>query len=257
MGAVKWIGGVLGWAVGGVIGGIIGFAFGSLFDNAMSGQYAINSDQTDTKERSNYGRGQVGHPQTQAGDFGVSLLLLSAAVMKSDHQIVKSELDYVKVFLKRQFGQAKAENYILMLRELLKKEFNLQEVCSQIKMYMDLASRLQLMHYLFGLAQSDGNVHPDEIQTIRSIAGWLGISAVDLDSIQAMFVKNTESAYKILGVTPEVSDEEIKKAYKKMAVKYHPDKVSHLGEDVQKAANEKFKEVNNAYEHIKKERNLN
>jgi len=250
MGAVKWIGGVLGWAVGGVIGGIIGFAFGSLFDNAMSGQYAINSDQTDTKERSNYGRGQVGHPQTQAGDFGVSLLLLSAAVMKS-------ELDYVKVFLKRQFGQAKAENYILMLRELLKKEFNLQEVCSQIKMYMDLASRLQLMHYLFGLAQSDGNVHPDEIQTIRSIAGWLGISAVDLDSIQAMFVKNTESAYKILGVTPEVSDEEIKKAYKKMAVKYHPDKVSHLGEDVQKAANEKFKEVNNAYEHIKKERNLN
>ncbi|MDD2611838.1 MAG: DnaJ domain-containing protein, partial [Bacteroidales bacterium] len=140
---------------------------------------------------------------------------------------------------------------------LLKQDFDLREVCLQIKLYMDQASRLQLLHYLFGLAQSDQQVHQDEIRIIRSIATWLGISSVDYESIQAMFVKNTESAYKILEITPQVADDEIKKAYKKMAVKYHPDKVSHLGEDVQKAANEKFKKVNVAYEQIKKERGMN
>jgi len=257
MGAIKWVGGVLGWAVGGVMGGILGYAFGSLFENAMSGEYAINKNHSDTTERGFTGRSRMERPQTQAGDFGVSLLVLSAAVMKSDHQVVKSELDFVKDFFKKQFGQEKAGNYILMLRELLKQEYNLREVCLQIKLYMDHASRLQLMHFLFGLAQSDGQIHPDEIQTIRAIAGWLGISSVDFESIQAMFVKNSESAYKILEITQQATDEEVKKAYKKMAVKYHPDKVSHLGEDVQKAANEKFKKVNSAYEQIKKERGLN
>lgn len=257
MGAIKWVGGVIGWAFGGVIGGILGYAFGSLFDHAMSGDYAVDNRQADAAT-GGYARGsRDGRPQTQPGDFGVSLLLLSAAVMKSDHQVVKSELDYVKAFFKRQFGQTKAENYILMFRELIKQDFDLQGVCMQIKMYMDHASRLQLLHYLLGLAQSDGTVHPEEIRVIRSIATWLGISTADLDSIQAMFVKNTESAYKILEISPEASDEEIKKAYKKMAVKYHPDKVSHLGEDVQKAANEKFKQVNVAYEQIKKERGMN
>lgn len=255
MGAIKWVGGAIGWAFGGVMGGILGYAFGSMFENAISGQFAVES-QSDTTIGS-FGRRNVQRPQTQAGDFGVSLLLLSAAVMKSDNEVAKSELEFVKVFFKKQFGQAKAENYILMFRELLKQDFDLKQVCIQIKLYMDLASRLQLLHYLFGLAQSDGNVHPTEIQVIRSIATWLGISVTDYESIQAMFVKNTESAYKILELTPDSTNEELKKAYKKMAVKFHPDKVGHLGEDVQKAANDKFKKVNAAYDQIKKERGLN
>ena len=254
MGAIKWVGGVLGWAVGGPIGAVLGFAFGSMFDNAMSGQFAVSNNQSDASQRGFSARNR---PQTQSGDFGVSLLMLAASVMKSDRQVVKAELDYVKVFFKRQFGQEKAENYILMLRELLKQNYDLRDVCMQIKLYMDHASRLQLLHFLFGLAQSDGFVHPDEIEVVRSIANWLGISTADLESIQAMFVKNSESAYKILEITPQAIDEEVKKAYKKMAVKYHPDKVSHLGEDIQKAANEKFKEVNVAYEQIKKERGMN
>jgi len=250
MGAIKWIGGVMGWAFGGVMGGIIGFAVGSMFDNALTGEHVSNT-------QGGFGQARMGRPQTQPGDFGVSLLILSAAVMKSDKQVLKSELDYVKEFFKRQFGQAKAENYIAMLRELLKQDIDLREVCTQIKMYMDHASRLQLIHYLFGLSKSDGYVHPDEVQTIRNIANWLGISAVDYESIQAMFVKNPESAYKILEITQQATDEEVRKAYKRMAVKHHPDKVEHLGEDVQKAANDKFKEVNAAYDQIKKERGMN
>jgi DnaJ like chaperone protein len=237
MGAVKWIGGVLGWSVGGVIGGIMGYALGSLFDQSVRHTKHVK-------------------PQTQPGDFGVSLLILSAAVMKSDNQVLKTELDFVKKFFVRQFGQEKAANYILTLRELLKQDYSVRDVCQEIRMYMDHASRLQLMHFLYGLSMSDGHSHPSEIQIIRSIANWLGISQIDQDSIQAMFVKTTESAYKILEIDPNAPIEEIKKAYKRMAIKHHPDKVSHLGPDVQAAANEKFKQVNAAYDTIKKERNF-
>lgn len=254
MGAVKWIGGVLGWSVGGVMGGIIGFALGSMFDSAFSGEYAAPQSGSGPTPG---GSTSWKRSQTQPGDFGVSLLILSAAVMKSDQKILKSELDYVKEFFKRQFGQEKAENYILMLRELLKQDMNIPEVCNQIRMYMDHASRLQLLHYLFGLSLSDGHAHPDEIQAIRSIATGLGISSADFESIQAMFVRNAESAYKVLEINSQATDEEVKKAYKKMAIKHHPDKVHHLGEDVQKAAAEKFKEINAAYEQIKKERGMN
>jgi DnaJ like chaperone protein len=71
-----------------------------------------------------------------------------------------------------------------------------------------------------------------------------------------MFVKDTSSAYKILEITPDANDEELKKAYRRMAMKYHPDKVAHLGQDVQKAANTKFQELIAAYEKIKKERGI-
>lgn len=251
MGAIKWIGGVLGWSVGGVIGGIMGYALGSLADKVFSG---------DVSKESVFGAGQQGRfqrPVTQPGDFGVSLLILSAAVMKSDKQILKSELDFVKQFFVRQFGEAKAANYILTLRELLKQEYSLRDVCQEIKMYMDHASRLQLLHFLYGLSLSDGHAHLEEQNTINQIASWLGISINDQDSIRAMFIKTAGSAYKILEITPEATDEEVRKAYKRMAVKHHPDKVGHLGEDVQKAANEKFKEINQAFDQIKKERGLN
>lgn len=264
MGAFKWIGGVLGWSVGGVIGGIMGYAFGSILEHAVSGEFSATRNSG--SEDDGYGSGDWKHntrsnnwkrQQTQSGDFGISLLLLSAAVMKSDNKVLKSELDYVKDFYKKQFGQEKAENYILMLRELLNKEIDLREVCMQIKAYMDHASRVHLLHYLFGLSLSDNQTPTNEIETIKVISTWLGISTSDYESIKAMFIKDSKSAYKILEISSDATDEEVKKAYKKMAVKFHPDKVSHLGEDIQKSANEKFKEVNVAYEQIKKERGFN
>lgn len=250
MGAIKWIGGVLGWATGGILGSIIGYTLGSLIDNA------VNRGPDPDQGSPSGGTGRHGRPITMEGDFGVSLLVLSAAVMRSDEQVVKAELDFVKQFFLRNFGEVKARQYILMLRDLLNQPYDLRAVCQQIRQYMDHASRTQLLHYLFGISMSDGTAHPRELEQIRLIAGWLGISPADHDSIKAMFVKDDLSAYKILEIAPDATDEEVKKAYKRMAVKYHPDKVSHLGEDVQKAANEKFKQVNQAYESIKKQRGL-
>lgn len=192
-------------------------------------------------------------------DFNVTLLVLSAAVMKADGEVKKSELDYVKRFFLQNFGQQRAENYIKMLRDILNREYNLYDVSRQVGQYMDYSSRLQLLHYLFGIASADGMVSSAEMDVIHTISMYMGMSEMDYQSIKAMFVREvnaSENAYKILGVDPKASDEEVKKAYREMAKKNHPDLVSNLGEDVRAAAEKKFQEINQAYETIKKERGL-
>ncbi len=241
---LKWLGGGIGWAAGGPIGGILGFALGSMIDGMQSGVYAYEPQQSSTFNK----------PQTTPNDFILSLLILASAVMKSDNKVLRSELDFVKRFLLQQFGTDEAERQLLILRELLKKDYDISQVGVQIKQYMEYPSRLQLMHFLFGLAAADAQVHVAELQLITRISGILGIANSDFESIKAMFVKDTTSAYRILEVTSDANNEELKKAYRRMALKYHPDKVAHLGDDVQKAANAKFQELNAAYEQIKKER---
>lgn len=236
----KWVGGGLGWAFGGPIGGILGFMLGSMFQGAQPG-----TGQTYRK----------GMP-TQTGDFNVSLLVLTAAIMKADGSVRKSELDYVKQFYIRNFGKEAAKKYIKMLAEILKKDFNVMDVSRQIGRYMDYSARLQLMHYLFGIALADGKADPVEVNLIENIAAAMGLGTADFKSIKAMFVKDTQNAYRILGVPSTATDDEVKLAYREMAKRYHPDKVSHLGEEVKKAAEEKFQKVNDAYETIKKERGI-
>ena len=236
----KWIGGGLGWAMGGPIGGLLGFLVGSIIDNTT----VSTSAYTSVDER------------TTPGAFTASLLVLIAAVMKADGKVLRSELDYVKQFFVRQFGRESAAEASMMLRDLLKQNIPVKDVCYQINRNMDYSSRLQLLQLLYSISLADGSIHPSEAEAIESIAGMIGISSSDLLSIRNMFIPETDSAYKILEIDRDASNEAIKKAYRKMAMKYHPDKVSHLGEDFKKTADEKFKKVNEAYEKIKKERNM-
>ncbi len=232
----KWVGGGLGWAFGGPIGGILGFVFGSIYDGMKSGQTAYQG--------------------TRAGDFSVSLLVLTAALMKADGKVVRSELEYVKAFLIRQFGDQEAQDKLMLLREILKQDINLPDVCGQIRQFMEYPSRLQLLHLLFGISSADGHFHDKEVDMIELISNYLGIRPADFKSIKAMFIKNLDNAYNILEVSPDASMDEIRKAYHRMAIKYHPDKVAHLGEEIRNAAEDKFQKLNSAYQEIKRQRNL-
>lgn len=229
----KWIAGGLGWAFLGPIGGIIGFALGSIID---SSQISVTTGQT--------GR----------NSFMVSLLVLFAEVMKADGKVLKAELDYVKAFLIKSFGQEAATEALMLLRDILKQNVPLKDVCFQIRDNMDYPSRLQVLHFLFGIANADGEISKSEVEVITRIAEYLGISTKDFDSVRSMFIDNTEAYYKVLEIEPSATIDEIKKAYRSMAIKHHPDKVGHLGDDIRTAAEEKFKKVNQAYEKIKKER---
>ncbi len=238
----KWIGAGLGAFAGGPIGAIIGFTVGSMIDGS--------SEAIKTASRKGYS-GQI-----TTGGYVMSLLVLTAAVMKADGKVLKSELDYVKKFMVHNFGEDSATEAVRMLRDLLQQTIPVNEVCNQIKRNMNYSARLQLLHFLFGIAIADGQVNANEKEIIAVIGREMGLTEKDFESIQAMFVPNTEADFKILEIDPAATDEEVKKAYRRMAMKYHPDKVSHLGEDFQKAAHEKFQSVNKAYENIKKERNI-
>ena len=176
--------------------------------------------------------------------------------MKADKQMLKSELDYVKQFLSKQFNQNQVQDFMTLFKDIIKQDYPLRDVCRQIVRSMDHSSRLELIHVLFGLSKADGHVHPDEVKVIHTLARYLNINKNDFNSIQAMFFKHTLSDYKILGLDSSETDNEVKKTYRKMAAKYHPDKVAHLGEDLKNLAEEKFKALNDAYQNIKKERGM-
>jgi len=238
----KWVGLGLGWAVGGPIGGILGLALGSMFDNG--------SQATGTQER-------LHRSTTRRGDYAASLLVLVAAVMKADGRVMKSELDYVKNYFTTRFGRETAHEAIVMLKDILKQEIPIREVTAQLNQRLDYSYRLEMIHFLFGIAAADAGVAESEKEMIRRIAGFMNITHSDLESIQAMFISASDASYKILEVEPTATDDEVKKAYRRMAMKYHPDKVSHLGEDFKKVAQEKFRKVKDAYDGIKKERGIN
>jgi DnaJ like chaperone protein len=238
----KWLWGGLGWAVGGPIGAILGFALG-----------AINEQQ----DKAGLNTASAPHRTSTPGDFGSVLLVLCAALMKADNQLLKSELDFVKQFFTRQFGVEYTRERMLLLREILKQDIPLIPVCAQVRQHLNYSSRLELMHLLFGLANSDKAIVESELRMLQTISDQIGIKTEDYNSIKAMFVKDKDALYKILELEKHASDDELKKAYRRMAMKYHPDKIHHLGPDFQKDAQEKFRKVNEAYEELKKQRGIN
>ena len=96
----------------------------------------------------------------------------------------------------------------------------------------------------------------EEIEALKEVASAMGMSAQEVESMLNLGGKTLEEAYKVLEIEPTATDEEVKKAYRKMALKHHPDRVATLGEDVKKAAEEKFQQINNAKEMIFKARGL-
>lgn len=238
----KILWGGLGWVLGGPIGAIVGYSLAGITGQSMN-SYG-----------SSYQRRQ--YPQTQPGDFIVCLLVLFGAVMKADNKMLKSELNFVKNFLSKQFSQNEVRNFMILFKDIIKQDYPLRDVCKQIVRSMDHPSRLELVHILFGLSNSDGQIDASEINLLGTISGYLNINKNDFNSIKAMFVHDTLSDYNILEIDSNSTDDEVKKAYRKMAIKYHPDKVSHLGDELKNIAEEKFKSVNDAYQSIKKERKI-
>ena len=232
--------GGLGWVLGGPIGGILGYAWASMSDSGSIKGYKKN----------------ISNPNTQPGDFIVSLMVLFAKVMKADNKLLRSELNYIKDFLNKELKSSDVQYFMILFKDILKQDYPLKDVCRQIQRSMDHPSRIELIHILFGLAFADKQIDDKEIKVIHTIAGYLNINSKDYESIKAMFIKDNTYAYKILEIDPSCNDDEVKKGYRKMANKYHPDKVSHLFIDLQHIAEEKFKAVNNAYQTIKKERKI-
>lgn len=241
----KIIAGGLGWTLGGPIGAIIGVVFASLFDSDKSFEYQRVE-----------GAGRTHKSNRGGNDFQVVLLVLMSAVVKADGRVVKEELSVVKRFLIQNYGEEGAREAWQILNQLLKQNIDVAEVATQCGLNLNYSVRLQLLNMLFSVAAGDGEVVDAEVAVINTIARYMRISDADLASIAAMFIKrsNPDWAYQVLELSSDCSNEEIKKAYRRMAMKYHPDKVNSLGEEVKQSATEKFRKVKEAYDYLKQQR---
>ncbi|MBS1272025.1 MAG: Co-chaperone protein DjlA [Candidatus Marinimicrobia bacterium] len=245
------IGAGLGWVLGGPIGAILGGMLGNQFGSGGGLDFG-------------------GAQQNQTGDMMASLLVLFGYVTRADGQILSSEVQYVKQFLVDNFGASYARDLMQMYKDIVKQEYPIEPVCKQVRKHVPYHERLELLHLLYGIASADGDLNQAELNAITEIATGMGINQQDQRSIRAMFMNGgsdrtrtrqsrkaaQENAYEVLGVERSADDKEIKQAYRELARKYHPDKVSHLGDEFTAVAEEKFKAINDAYEQVKQERGM-
>jgi len=229
------LGGAIGWALGGPIGGIVG----SLLGGTISAQRTRSP--------------AAGARSSEGPSAAIALAVLMAAVSKADTRATKGEVSYVKRFFVRNFGSENAADLMQVYRRALDMELDIDAVCGQVRGSLDRPSRVQLLHLLFGLAAADG-VDAREMEAVRDVGGRLGVSETEIRRVEAMFRSDEENAYQVLGAGREDSMDVIKKKYRELAKKYHPDRVSHLGEEFRELANEKFRAIQRAYETIEESR---
>jgi DnaJ like chaperone protein len=250
----KYLGASVGWSFGGPIGAIIGFVLGSVVDGLgdSGGSFEYNTGRTQRQNRP-FSRQQ----RTQSGDFEISLLVLAAVVIKADGKVDQRELNYVRKQFTHMYGTERASRAFKLFNGIIKKkDISTRQVCMQIRQNMEHASRLQLIHFLFGIAKADNHVSETEVNMIHKIAGYLYINDRDFESIKAMFYSSSNNAYKILEIDRSASDAEVKKAHRRLVKKHHPDKLQHLGKEHMKGAEEKFRQIQKAYEDIQQERGM-
>lgn len=241
---IKWITALLGYTYFRFGGAILGYFLGSILEQLFKGQ-----NQNPFRS--------VQFQRMRTEQVQLNLLSLAAIVIKADGKVDERELRFVRNYFIANYGEEYASTIFSKFNtEVNKKSKNLNELTRLFAQGARYETRLQILHFLFGIANADGHIAEIEIQKIQQIARALGLRNVDFESIKAMFVKSADKAYKILEISPEATDIEVKKAYRTMAKKYHPDKIQSSDPALKKGAQEKFKQVQAAYETIQKERGL-
>lgn len=240
----KWIFALLGFMFFRYPGAILGFIIGTLIDNwsrSSGGFQTVFSG----------GPSQTVSP----GDFELNLLSLASLVIKADGNVSQKELDYVRAYFVQAYGKERANATFRTFNEVIKsREISARRICLYLQQRTKYEVRLQILHFLFSIAKADGLISQAEINQLADIGSYLNLTTRDFESIKAMFVKSADDAYKILEIEKSATDAEVKKAFRSMAKKYHPDKLQHMDEAYRKGAEEKFRKVQEAYEQIQKER---
>ena len=272
----KWIGGIMGFMTMGPLGALAGYAIGSLFDKANDAQAEFEGGGQDTAYTN------AGHRNS----FLFSMLVMASYIIRADGRIMHSEMEFVRRFLRANFGEdavnegqqillnlfeeqkrmdASGQQILLNLFEEQKRmdasnpyafRNTIHECGAQIAANLSYGERLQLLDFLVKISQSDGHVCQQEIEALKEVAQAMQLSEKEVESMLNLGGDSLADAYKVLEIDPSATDEEVRAAYRRLALKHHPDRVATLGEDIRKAAEEKFQNINNAKERIYKARGM-
>lgn len=258
----RWIGGALGGLLtgGSFLGMLAGYFIGKMFEG--SDESSADQPYSAGPQAHAYGPRQQ---QAERNDFLFSMLVLASYIIRADGRVMHSEMETVRRMLRQNFGEAAVTQGDQVLRHLFSEQdrmgmaafsASIQQSCWEISRQVDYSTRLQLLNFLVMVAQADGSVPPAEEQALKDCARWMGMGEAEVDSMLHLKGDSLDDAYKVLGVSPTATDDELRKAYRKLALQHHPDRVAKLGEDVKRAAEKKFQEINAAKERIWKARGL-
>lgn len=250
----KAIGAGMGFIVGGPIGAIIGGAIGHTFDaEDQRHRYFEYDDNTWPEVDREFDRQYL---------FYVSLASLAAKMAKADGVVTSDEIKAFDHFLRVDLGLSVDErkNIATIFNEAKNSPEDATAIAMQFKQLIGYQTDVleMMIQLLFRIALADGSMHPAEDAFIQQMASIFGLSQMHYQRIKALYIRENDRAYQILGVDRNASNEEIKKAYRSLVREYHPDKMQSKGvpEDFLKVAHEKMSEINQAYDQISKERGM-
>ena len=231
-----------------IIGAFIGY-FVLRFPGAILGYFIGRMFQSNVTVKT------FSHSRPIDFDFGINLISLATAIIKADGKVDQAELDYVRQFFIRNYGVQRANEVFRSFKsQINQSEINVAKIASTFRSYTSYATREQILYFLIDLAKSDGSISQSEIDKLAEIARYLGVQ--QWERLRALFEDSSDQAYKVLGIEPSATNEEIKKAYRSLAKTYHPDKVITDDPALKAGAEEKFKQIQKAYDTLQKERGI-
>lgn len=205
--------------------------------------------------------------QTESHNRFVWLLVhILVHIARIDGQITRDEVQTIQRFFQHNLRYTQTK--MLWVKELIKQAtgstVSLQTLLQEFKSNFAYEPRLILLELVYQVLYTKTTVPESELKIARDIAAFLEISAYDQRTIEAKYqyrsrqqtartIDRKAQYYAVLGLETGASEDEIKKAYRKLSMKYHPDKVRHLGDEFRKVAEEKMKEINAAYDFFKKQ----
>ncbi|ALM50943.1 co-chaperone DjlA [Halomonas huangheensis] len=250
------IGAVLGLLVGGPLGMLIGGGLGWWLARRLRGGLLI-------------GRG-IAEAQRQFLD---STFAVMGAICQADGQVSGHERQVLEQLLVR---LRLSESAKASARESFERgrasDFNLDGELARVSHLArgQAALRQVFLQVQLSAIAADGVLHPAEHEMIMRVARGLGCSPAEIEQIEAMLRgasqgagtqesrSSVDDAYKVLGVSAEVTDAELKRAYRKLMSENHPDKLASRGlpESMREVAEQRTVEIGNAYQRIREARGL-
>lgn len=236
----KAIGAGLGWVFGGPFGAILGAVTGNIIDKTLSGGVAIE------EPIGNYDRSL---------NFVTHLVGILVSIAKADGRLNAHEINIIeRSFLNFGFRGDDLSFIRSLIEQTSRTDLDLDNICYEYKQYSNYEERLTLLRIIYLVAFADDVLHPNEERMINRVIEHLDIYPEDAYEIRGEFRNDQDKNYNILGIDRNTSAEDIKKAYRILSKKYHPDKVTHLGDEFAKIANDKFQTINEAYKNIRQEK---
>jgi DnaJ like chaperone protein len=269
----KTIGAGVGFMFGGPIGAVLGGAIGHLYDKGKEKSFSGMLSCPHCHHKINAtmdGRCSICgndirayQPQTVQERqllFYISLTSLAAKMAKADGVVTADEVAAFDQFVRNELQLDHQERKIIadIFNEAKNSVDGADDIAIQFKNLIGGQPQVyqMMLQLLFRIAMADGNFHQAEEKYIQHIASIFNIRQFEYEQIKALFIKSANNAYQVLGISPEATDAEVKKTYKKRVVENHPDKLIAKGvpQDFIDAATDKMAKLNKAYDEIRKER---